>query len=488
MTVPAPAGVAQAPSPRQNVDALADVPEFKLVTGRLPVTPVVRGKPVALVNVTLVGVPNKGVTKVGEVANTAEPVPVSSVKAESRLALLGVAKKVATPVPSPDTPVEIGSPVAFVKVALVGVPKRGVTNVGLVAKTFAPVPVSSVKAAAKFALLGVAKKVATPVPRPETPVLIGKPVALVRVAEVGVPRMGVTNVGLVAKTFEPVPVSSVKAAAKFALEGVAKKVATPVPNPDTPVLIGRPVAFVKVPLVGVPRTGVTRVGLVANTNEPDPVSSVIAEAKLALEGVAKRVATPVPKPLTPVEIGRPVALVKVALVGVPRIGVTSVGEFDNTTLVVPVEVVTPVPPFNTAKVPVMSAVERLTASHDALVPSLCRYLLAADACAGKRLFKAPAAVEAPVPPSATARSVIPVIVPPVIVAELDVIGPVTPAVAVTAPVKVDVPVTANVVLAVIALAAKVVLATVAVPVAAPMFTAVAAPPRFKVVETVLNAA
>ena len=40
---------AQVPSPRQNVDALADVPEFKFVTGRFPVTPVVKGKPVALV-------------------------------------------------------------------------------------------------------------------------------------------------------------------------------------------------------------------------------------------------------------------------------------------------------------------------------------------------------------------------------------------------------------------------------------------------------
>ena len=42
-----------------------------------------RGKPVALVSVALVGVPKMGVTKVGEVANTAEPVPVSSVKAPS---------------------------------------------------------------------------------------------------------------------------------------------------------------------------------------------------------------------------------------------------------------------------------------------------------------------------------------------------------------------------------------------------------------------
>jgi len=154
----------------------------------------------------------------------------------------------------------------------------------------------------------------------------------------------VTNVGLVAKTNDPVPVSSVTADIRFAELGVARKVATPVPSPETPVLIGRPVAFVKVPLVGVPRIGVTSVGLVANTNAPEPVSSVIAAAKLALEGVAKRVATPVPKPLTPVEIGRPVAFVKTAALGVPRAGVTSVGEFDNTTFVVPVEVVTPVPP------------------------------------------------------------------------------------------------------------------------------------------------
>jgi hypothetical protein len=115
-------------------------------------------------------------------------------------------------------------------------------------------------------------------------------------------------------------------------------------------------------------------------------------------------------------------------------------------------------------------------------------LLALPVWLGKRLFRPPAAVEAPVPPSATAKSVIPVIEPPVIDTLEDVIGPETPAVAVTAPVKVDVPVTARVVLAVIALAAKVVLLTVAVPVAAPRFTAVAAPPRFKVVETVLNAA
>jgi hypothetical protein len=128
---------------------------------------------------------------------------------------------------------------------------------------------------------------------------------------------------------------------------------------------------------------VTKVGLLANTKEPVPVSSVTAEIRLALEGVPKKVATPVPKdvipvpplatgkvPVTPVVRGRPVAFVKVAELGVPNAGVTSVGEFDNTTLVVPVLVVTPVPPLATPKVPVMSAVERLTASHVAFVPSV----------------------------------------------------------------------------------------------------------------------
>lgn len=38
---------------------------------------------------------------------------------------------------------------------------------------------------------------------------------------------------------------------------------------------GRPVQFVSVPLVGVPSIGVTRVGAVANTRDPEPVSSLI---------------------------------------------------------------------------------------------------------------------------------------------------------------------------------------------------------------------
>jgi len=83
---------------------------------------------------------------------------------------------------------------------------------GLVPNTLAPVPVSSVNNAARLAEDGVAKNVAAPVARPETPVEIGKPVALVNVTDVGVPSIGVTSVGLVLNTKTPEPVSSGTAA------------------------------------------------------------------------------------------------------------------------------------------------------------------------------------------------------------------------------------------------------------------------------------
>jgi len=136
-------------------------------------------------------------------------------------------------------------------------------KVGDAEKTTDPEPVSSVKAAAKFDEEGVAKKVATLPPRPDTPVEIGNPVQLVSVPEVGVPNTGVTNVGVFANTSAPVPVSSLTAAAKFDEEGVAKKVATLPPRPDTPVEIGNPVQLVSVPDAGVPNTGVVKVGEVS---------------------------------------------------------------------------------------------------------------------------------------------------------------------------------------------------------------------------------
>jgi hypothetical protein len=363
-----------------------------LAVGSVPVTPVVKGKPVRFVATPDVGVPNKGVTNVGEVAKTAEPVPVSSVKAERRLAELGVARKVATPLPRPDTPVAIGSPVAFVKVALVGVPRIGVTRVGEVANTADPVPVSSVKAPKRLAELKEPKEVALPteVTAPVKLALVvtlpavrpeAVPVMFVPTKADGVPRAGVTRVGLVAKTADPVPVSSVNAASKFAELNDPKDVALPTE-------VTAPVRFALVTTV---------VALPTEVTPPVRLAFVVTVPAVKPDAV-------------------PVMFVPTSAEGVPNAGVTNVGLFDRTTEPVPVELVTPVPPFATGRVPVMSEVERLTASHVAFVPSVWRYLFALLVWLGKRLFRAAVAVEAPVPPSATAKSVMPVIEPPVMLA------------------------------------------------------------------------
>jgi hypothetical protein len=129
----------------------------------------------------------------------------------------------------------------------------------------------------------------------------------------------------------------------LAIVGAAAVVAVK-PENLTSVKVGLPVQLSNTPLAGVPKTGavntmpddvhadimplvtvpnigavivgevnvgVASVGLVPNTNAPDPVSSVTTVFKFALEGVAKNVATPVPKPLMPVATGNPVQLVSV---------------------------------------------------------------------------------------------------------------------------------------------------------------------------------
>ena len=58
-------------------------------------------------------------------------------------------------------------------------------------------------------------------------------------------------------------------------------------------------------------------------------------------------------PLVPVVSGNPVRFVAIPDTGVPKSGDSKVGEFDNTTVPVPVEEVTPVPPLATGKVPVI---------------------------------------------------------------------------------------------------------------------------------------
>lgn len=106
------------------------------------------------------------------------------------------------------------------------------------------------------------------------------------------------------------------------------------------------VQLAKFPDAGVPSAGVTSVGLLDSTTAPDPVDDVTPVPPRATGSV----------PVVPPSIGRPVALVITPLAGVPSAGVTNVGLLDNTTLPVPVEAVTPVPPLATGSVPVTPVV------------------------------------------------------------------------------------------------------------------------------------
>jgi hypothetical protein len=88
------------------------VPPF--ATGKVPVTPVVNGRPVALVNVPELGVPSAP-----PLTTTAPEDPTLTANA------------VATLVPRPETPVLTGSPVQLDNVPELGVPRTGLVNVGL---------------------------------------------------------------------------------------------------------------------------------------------------------------------------------------------------------------------------------------------------------------------------------------------------------------------------------------------------------------------
>ena len=263
----------------------------------MPVTPVDSGRPVALVRVPLCGVPRIGVTRVGEVANTREPDPVSSLITPASSEELVAARTESLSVVTTSV-LLLGIVVPFTLVA-VAAPMSGVVNDGEVANTSKPEPVSSEITPANSAEVVAASAESLSVVTTSV-LLLGIVVPLTLVA-VATPMSGVVRLGDVAKTSAPEPVSSDTADARFALDGVARNVATPVPNPEMPVETGKPVALVSVPDVGVPSAPPL------TTNAPeDPVLT------------ASAVATPVPRPEIPVETGNPVALVNVPEDGVPR--------------------------------------------------------------------------------------------------------------------------------------------------------------------------
>jgi hypothetical protein len=113
---------------------------------------------------------------------------------------------------------------------------------------------------------------------PVTPVVNGNPVALVKVPEAGVPKTGAVKVGevkvLLVKVSVPAKVAKVPDAA-------GKVIAVPVPATAGAEIVAVPeVEPAKATEVAeaTPKVGVTKVGEVANTNAPEPVSSEITPA------------------------------------------------------------------------------------------------------------------------------------------------------------------------------------------------------------------
>jgi hypothetical protein len=109
----------------------------------------------------------KAVVKLADAIVGAVRVLLVSVSVPVYVAILAAAK-VVWPVPPlaigkvPVTPVDKGKPVAFVSVALVGVPKIGVTNVGLVDNTVLPEPVEVVTPVPPLATANVPANVIVP--------------------------------------------------------------------------------------------------------------------------------------------------------------------------------------------------------------------------------------------------------------------------------------------------------------------------------------
>ena len=117
---------------------------------------------------------------------------------------------------------------------------------------------------------------------PVTPVVNGKPVALLNTADDGVPSAGVTNVGLLDKTRFPVPVEVVAPEPPFATDKV----------PVTPVERGKPVAFVRVPEDGVPNAPPL------TTKAPAEPTAVPSAVTTPVPVVVVDGATPAPPPIT----------------------------------------------------------------------------------------------------------------------------------------------------------------------------------------------
>jgi len=113
----------------------------------------------------------------------------------------------------------------------------------------------------------------------------------------------------------------------------------------TKAVVASCVVLVEVAAVGAKGVPVN-VGLADKTTLVVPVDAVTPVPPLATGSV----------PVTPVVIGKPVQFVSTPADGVPMFGVVNAGLVDRTLFPEPVELVTPVPPLATGRVPVTPVV------------------------------------------------------------------------------------------------------------------------------------
>jgi len=221
------------------------------------VTPVVSGKPVALVRTAALGVPNAGVVKDGLLERTTLPVPVEVVVPVPPLATAIV---VPVQVPEVIVPTEVKEELTTVlfKVVPERVPAGAITAAVEIAVT-RPLPLTVTTGIAvelpkvPTLLLTVASVVTF-----DDPVLVTSPVIAAFVVTVpavnpeavpvilvptraeGVPNAGVTSVGEVARTTAPLPVV------------LAAEIAVPLPCKMPVIVVERVIAGVVVEVATVP--------------------------------------------------------------------------------------------------------------------------------------------------------------------------------------------------------------------------------------------
>jgi hypothetical protein len=209
------------------------------------------------------------------------------------------------------------NPVAFVNTRAEGVPSAGVTNVGELANTSAPLPVSSEITPAN-SLDDVAARTDN-LSVVTTSVLDDGIVVLLIEVAVATPRAGVVNVGDACITnTEPVPVCAatlvvlpeeVIGPLKFALVVTVEAVVAVAAFPPILRAVAVPVRLVATPEAGVPRTGAVITGLVRVLFTNVSAKAIVAKLEVVVGSVI------VAEPLTSVTAMFPerVLLVRVAV-------------------------------------------------------------------------------------------------------------------------------------------------------------------------------